>query len=77
MALILWQGVFDPDEIHKAFLNKRNANTSEGYVVRLEDKFHYTEFQTSMAKYVRANHITEERHNWKMKWDSSDVNKTR
>jgi len=72
---ILWQGIFDQDEIHQAFLNKRNA--SEGYVVRLEEKFHYTEFQTSIAKYVRANHITEERHNWRMKWDSSDVNKTR
>ena len=72
---VLWQGVFDRDKLHKAFLSSRNTDTSEGYVVRLEKSFHYTEFQTSVAKYVRANHITEERHNWKMRWNPNDVNK--
>ncbi len=72
---VLWQGVFDRDEIRKAFLDSRNTETSEGYVVRSEERFHYTDFQTSVAKYVRADHITEERHNWRMRWNSSGVNK--
>ncbi len=71
----LWRGIFDQDSIHKAFLNNRNKATSEGYVVRLASDFHYTEFQTSMAKFVRANHIIEEHHNWRMRWDASKVNK--
>jgi hypothetical protein len=72
---VLWQGLFDKDKIHQAFLHSRNTDISEGYVVRLEGSFHYTEFQTAVVKYVRCNHITEERHNWKMRWNPTDVNK--
>lgn len=72
---VLWRGVFDKQKIHDEFLKLQVDKEIEGYVVRKEEKFHYSDFQNSMAKYVRENHITEERHNWRMRWNSSDINK--
>lgn len=34
----------------------------EGYVVRLADAFRYDEFETSVAKFVRANHVQTDEH---------------
>ena len=34
----------------------------EGYVIRLKDSFHYDEFGTSVAKFVRANHVQTDQH---------------
>jgi len=42
------------------------CNESEGYVVRVVDKFHYRDFRQSVAKYVRKNHVRST-HNWLMK----------
>lgn len=30
---------------------------AEGYVVRIADQFHYTDFSTKVAKYVRKHHV--------------------
>jgi hypothetical protein len=37
-------------------------NTMEGFVVRLSDKFHYSQFSKSVAKFVRSNHIQTNKH---------------
>lgn len=36
----------------------------EGYVVRLANEFHYKNFQTSVAKFVRANHVKTGQDHW-------------
>lgn len=36
--------------------------TSEGYVVRLEEVFSYRNFRNSVAKYVRAKHVQTIKH---------------
>lgn len=36
----------------------------EGYVIRLADEFEMKDFQTSVAKYVRANHVQSNSKHW-------------
>lgn len=38
---------------------------SEGFVVRARSGFSMAEFQTSVAKYVRADHVRTEQHGWR------------
>jgi hypothetical protein len=38
--------------------------TGEGYVVRLDDRFHYKDFRRSVAKYVRAGHVVHRDGHW-------------
>ncbi len=35
---------------------------NEGYVVRLQDSFHFDEFDKSIAKFVRKNHVQTDEH---------------
>lgn len=39
-----------------------NYEDHEGYVVRVADSFHYSQFKQSVGKFVRANHIGTDRH---------------
>jgi ATP-dependent RNA circularization protein (DNA/RNA ligase family) len=70
---VLYKGLYNKDAIHNAFLNLDHI--AEGYVVRTVNGFHYTDFQKCIAKYVRPNHVAETQHNWRMRWDSSKINK--
>jgi hypothetical protein len=36
----------------------------EGYVIRVKGQFHYDNFSTHVAKYVRADHVDKTVHNW-------------
>lgn len=61
---VLYEGLWDElliKEIHKPTLN---GDDCEGYVVRLASEFHYGQFRRSVAKYVRAGHVTSS-HNWR------------
>jgi hypothetical protein len=57
----LYRGVFDEDVI-KALWSKDDADTVEGYVVRVVDSFHRDDFQQNVAKFVRKNHIQTDEH---------------
>jgi hypothetical protein len=39
-----------------------NGDECEGYVIRLADSFHYKNFQKSVVKYVRKNHVKTDKH---------------
>ena len=56
---ILYRGVWDENAIRNL-----NIDTSicEGYVVRLADRFHYDEFSSSVAKWVREKHVMTDEH---------------
>ncbi len=56
-----WDGLWYPKEINSIF-REQYSQQHEGYVVRLAGSFHYSEFRTSVAKYVRANHVTSDNH---------------
>jgi hypothetical protein len=38
------------------------GGVQEGYVMRLADAFHYDDYGTSVAKFVRENHVTTDQH---------------
>jgi hypothetical protein len=56
---VLYDGVYDEKFIsHYEF----NENKVEGYVVRLADAFPLSEFQISLGKCVRKNHVQSDEH---------------
>lgn len=56
---VLYRGVFD-----EKFLRDYKIDTEkvEGYVIRLADSFKYEDFNVSLAKWVRENHIQTSKH---------------
>lgn len=72
---VLYRGEFDSDKIHSIYNSLKRV--SEGYVIRFDRKYHYTDFANSVVKYVRPNHIVDTRHNWRMNWDSRKINKVK
>jgi len=57
---VIYRGRYD-EKLIKAIKIKDNM---EGYVVRLEDGFGYNEFDKSVAKFVRRDHVQTDSH-WK------------
>jgi hypothetical protein len=53
----IYRGIFD-EKFFRAF----NIGNEEGYVVRLASSFKYDDFQHSVAKYVRKNHVQTDEH---------------
>lgn len=58
---VLYDGIFDEDTIRSLY-NENDLNSHEGYVVRLAESFHYDDFQNSVAKFVRKNHVQTNEH---------------
>lgn len=54
----LWEGYYDLDRITALNYN----SDREGYVVRVGSSFHLKDFQKSVAKYVRKDHIQTDEH---------------
>lgn len=46
----------------------RDGKTHEGYVIRNAETFHFDDFKSNVAKYVRANHVTTDTH-----WMHSEI----
>lgn len=59
VAPVLWRGVFSEKEIKSLYPRPSSLGSpiSEGYVVRLADSFPIEDFHTSVAKFVRQNHV--------------------
>lgn len=58
---VLYDGIFDEDKI-KNLWHPRKWGTSEGYVLRVADKFAYGDFRNCVGKYVRKNHVQTVKH---------------
>lgn len=56
---VLYRGIFNEDLIKGISLDE---NKQEGYVVRLDESFDYSDFSKSVAKYVRKNHVQTDVH---------------
>lgn len=52
---VIWRGKFNQEEIQKLWGQLKDNH--EGYVVRLANSFSYNQFHTSVAKFVRKNHV--------------------
>jgi hypothetical protein len=57
---VLYLGIFDIDIVK--LLTKMDTNVHEGFVIRITDSFQYDDFKTSIAKWVRPNHVQSEEH---------------
>lgn len=60
---ILYRGIFDEKKI-RSLWSEKNREQTEGYVVRLSSSYSYFDFCRSLAKFVRANHVSEANHHW-------------
>lgn len=58
---VIYEGVFDLNKLEQLSI-LLDSNKHEGFVVRLKDSFDYKDFNKSVAKYVRANHVTTNSH---------------
>jgi hypothetical protein len=61
---ILYIGLWDIELIKKLYQPTFNGDPMEGYVVRLIDSFHYSDFKNCVGKFVRPDHVTSDNH-WK------------
>jgi hypothetical protein len=61
----LYEGKFDEE-----ILKNINIGGDEGYVVRNSNSFHYDNFITNIAKFVRKNHVQTDQH-----WQYSEIEK--
>ena len=52
----IYSGIFDPN------MRIKLSDNMEGYVVRITDSFNMDDFKTSVAKFVRKNHVTTDSH---------------
>ena len=64
---VIYRGLYDDFDHQKQYrdyiLDK--GRDVEGYVLRIADKFHYSEFKNLTGKFVRANHVADTVHHWK------------
>lgn len=63
---VLYRGKYDEKMLHS--FSKQLRPNQEGYVVRVAEAFSQDNFATSVAKYVRANHVQTDQH-----WMHSNV----
>lgn len=64
LAPVIYQGIWDAKKIKALypFNSKVGGSVAEGYVVRTEDAFWMKDFNKNVAKFVRANHVTTDKH---------------
>jgi hypothetical protein len=63
---VLYRGNWDEELVKSCHPRPVWASVAEGYVVRLAGEFSYADFRRSVAKYVRHDHVTTDRH-WRHK----------
>jgi hypothetical protein len=56
---VLYNGLWDEKVVRSIEVDR---STSEGYVVRLADEYHFDEFSASIAKWVRPGHVQTDTH---------------
>ena len=59
---VLYEGIWDEQKIKNLYDEKTDYDTHEGYVVRIAGSFDYKDFKTSVAKFVRKNHVATQKH---------------
>ena len=58
---VIWRGVFN-ETVLKKLAREIDTSSTEGFVVRLTSAFDYSKFSTSVAKWVRTQHVTSTTH---------------
>jgi len=58
---VLYDGVFD-EKVIRGLWDKKDWDTTEGYVVRVADAIEYGDFRKKFAKFVRKGHVQTVKH---------------
>ena len=66
---ILYEGIYNKESVDKTINNVCNHN-GEGIVMRLASDYNYSDFNKSIIKYVRANHVQTDKH-----WSNQKIDK--
>ncbi len=61
---VLYDGIYDEAAIRALYDSDKDWETREGYVIRVADAFPYSQFRTSVGKFVRRGHVQTTKH-WK------------
>lgn len=61
IVTVLYNGLYD-EQLIKNLHSDNDNNIHEGYVIRIADSFKYKNFNKSVAKFVRANHVGTSNH---------------
>lgn len=65
MVPLLYRGVWDEEKTKACFTGRSVFDCEqEGYVVRLADRFPYSDYRRAVAKYVRAGHVADDAGHW-------------
>lgn len=59
---VIYSGVWNEKVAREIWQEKYKGCEMEGFVVRLASEFPYANFRKSVAKFVRANHVTSSNH---------------
>ena len=59
---VLYDGIYDEAKIKALYDSKKDWETREGYIIRVADKFSYSEFRKKTGKFVRKGHINTAKH---------------
>ena len=60
---VLYRGIWDEQAVKACYTRQSNCGgEQEGYVVRLTNSFDYEDFRSSLAKFVRKNHVQTDEH---------------
>jgi RNA ligase len=58
---VLYDGLFD-ETVVRSIWQPKLRGSSEGYVVRVADRFSYGEFHRKVGKFVRRDHVQTDQH---------------
>lgn len=56
---VFYRDIYNREKIQEIFDKNYSFNSTEGYVIRLSNEFHYRDFSKCTAKFVRKNHVEE------------------
>ncbi len=63
MPKVLYRGIYDEQKLIE-LSKKLDLDKTEGYVIRLEDGFFRSQFKSSVAKFVRKDHVQDNSEHW-------------
>lgn len=74
MVPVLFQGMFDEKVIKQLIhLVDSNRETMEGFVIKIDEPFHISEWSNKTGKYVREGHVQTDIH-WRKHWKPNKSN---
>jgi hypothetical protein len=59
---VIYWGVYDRKAIEQAYEQLKANHETEGYVIRIDERFHMRDFRQKVGKYVRKGHIQTTKH---------------